>query len=1475
MTEINRAGEAGSLGHIDSTQRDFREQIDALNDAVRQLGGNPEIKPGLSVVNDPLSAPYVLYVDPYIGTDTFVSGDYAAADSGTFEDKMRRISLQRLECGYTQSRPFRTISRAVIEAGIITSRDYLNLPGSLCGDLVSIVVAPGVHHILNGPGTDTVSAWTDGKKPTDDELSKFNPPIVGGLILPRGCSVISLDLRKTILRPTSVPTRAFETSYDSRRAIFKMTGGGYYFGFTFMDKEGATESHHLLDCFQYASKQELDKFYGKIRDAFGPAAGVSDVNAVTRTSEYQIVGEMRDNASVVTDTVRSASPYIYNTSVRSTLGLCGIFADGSRVDGFKSIVVAQFTGASLQNDYKCWQKYNGSSWVTVADTTEFLSLDPDDIRMDPRQRSFHVRAVNEAVIQEVSVFAIGQGIHHWAETGAQLTVTNSNSNFGGCAGLAEGYQTKVAKDDGTWTLDTFRTALNPLAKSGNIKRITLGTLEASQSDSATTLNFTADLRESPTVSGQPDILARDGYSLKENDYIWVENPGGADYRAQLANNPWSVGSADQIKIKTAVETDTGESPGNPDLLNEFPSISSKRVYVRRVFDVRSVEERRYSILASNNTTSKLRLPLRDYVLAPLAGASYGPVVQAVAASERLVNEASDIKIELRYSNKPDADKEFSSSTYYRKGDVVVRKEKHYTAVRTNYGAFDAANWDESFVHMGDKYTSEGFYTNAQPLIVFDKDTDGSESSLDLGNDIDDTAPAAQIESAVDRLGLYYYLQNLNTPAATINGILAPADTEADRNTPAASQDFEVRRPTNIRLFGHAYEWAGYGNYSRALPQYQGEMSPSNKFTYYFTNESGGKVYATGFNEEGLQVTPRGLEDITTGEVLSVTDVGNPDRDIDVPTEFVDLKVEKSITLGFGDIGKVEDHALVAGTNSASGLSDFGFIKLAGITDLEQADAAGKDSDINEQPLAVTPLGLNYWKIKNNILSAPDGAISIFIDPVNGEDRPLTELVSNPPTQSRNPVKTLVLAAEYVNTIYAPQTVANFYCGPGIYYDKGVGANNPIVFKTQANLRAWDFSRGVVLNDDKSGGSVPFLGQNSAGKVSNISNFNDPTKQPTFLTLTTLNSRAGGTQATLGLSPLTLLFEQQSTITGFAWYGAAQTLFSDKVDDSFWDNTDTVDIAGTRAAITSEENALDVFVEKQLPRFSGAGNSLFALGGGSYRAASVTFNQEGTMTNCAIGAVIPGPAGEVAVDGQGVVQTRGSNLTLRGIWLIGNVKLSDNGGKYAFRGESSFEFWGHQESLVYTDSRNRPEDGVLLKLGGIAIDGTSTDYNLTWNNIHLVNNNRAVATTTSADNFNAMGPALGSVVAYPSVFSMPIGGNWSGDKNQTSGDYQGFNGKFGLLKNYNNALLVRTRGIFGYDFNANPLSAPGGFRSLFNSDSFMVAAGTGNKPADSGYPTSPGTPGPDEDFDDLNVTVLPFAKGIDVNTAVTIRRNCKL
>ena len=61
---------------------------------------------------------------------------------------------------------------------------------------------------------------------------------------------------------------------------------------------------------------------------------------------------------VETDTVSGASPYIFNTSLRSVFGMQGMHADGKKATGFRSMVVAQFTAVSLQKDDRAFVKYN-------------------------------------------------------------------------------------------------------------------------------------------------------------------------------------------------------------------------------------------------------------------------------------------------------------------------------------------------------------------------------------------------------------------------------------------------------------------------------------------------------------------------------------------------------------------------------------------------------------------------------------------------------------------------------------------------------------------------------------------------------------------------------------------------------------------------------------------------------------------------------------------------------------------------------------------------------------------------------------------------------------------------------------------------------------------------------------------------------------------------------------------------------------
>ncbi len=268
-------------------------------------------------------------------------------------------------------------------------------------------------------------------------------------------------------------------------AIFKVTGGCYFWQMTFKDAKtnplnsvafngsgiptftqaSTTQySHHRVVAFTYADQRttdgELDRYYDRI-DAWANDIGVGAEPRIARPEEYTIVGDASTKQTI--DTVNSASPYIFNCSLRSVLGLCGMHTDGSKVkeSSFKSMVVAQFTGISLQKDPNAyWQPRNktGKVYADADRNTTFATGDsvrniaystagaptpePESaenrgpIYADPDAeykhdwRHFHIKASEGAFIQVVSVFAVGYADQFLAVNGGDMSITNSNSNFG-------------------------------------------------------------------------------------------------------------------------------------------------------------------------------------------------------------------------------------------------------------------------------------------------------------------------------------------------------------------------------------------------------------------------------------------------------------------------------------------------------------------------------------------------------------------------------------------------------------------------------------------------------------------------------------------------------------------------------------------------------------------------------------------------------------------------------------------------------------------------------------------------------------------------------------------------------------------------------------------------------------------------------------------------------------------------------------
>jgi hypothetical protein len=478
--------------------------------------------------------------------------------------------------GNSLTRPFKTIQRALIEASRFSYQRGLN--NDRFGK-TTILVYPGDHIVDNRPGW--IPDGTNNYKLRNGTSSNDFPPfdsttsfdltdpnnslyklnsIHGGVIIPRGTSLIGMDLRKTKIRPKYVPNPENDNIENS--AIFRITGGCYFWQFSIFDADPnglcyvdytdnlfvPNFSHHKLTAFEYVDgvnnvtiqdvfyqnrlnydRTDLDMYYEKVGIAYGASSGRAiepdypsdSLDIEPKIDEYRIVGstgisvgitsirsgngvvssnkirvtavnpipglevdtpiriegisadgyngqfvisEKLDDRTIVytvqnspavalpspagsilslsSDTVTSASPYIFNISMRSVYGMCGVLADGDKAGGFKSMVIAQFTGIGLQKDDKAFVIYNPDTGLYEDNTivgNETLSSNSRSV-FKPKYKNYHIKCINDAFIQNVSIFAIGYAEHFSSESGGDMSITNSNSNFGAKSLVSSGFR---------------------------------------------------------------------------------------------------------------------------------------------------------------------------------------------------------------------------------------------------------------------------------------------------------------------------------------------------------------------------------------------------------------------------------------------------------------------------------------------------------------------------------------------------------------------------------------------------------------------------------------------------------------------------------------------------------------------------------------------------------------------------------------------------------------------------------------------------------------------------------------------------------------------------------------------------------------------------------------------------------------------------------------------------------------------------
>ena len=923
--------------------------------------------------------------------------------------------------GNSALRPFKTLQRAFLEVARFSYRVGLSNDEF---DAFSIYLYPSEYVLDNRPGTSNFNEITPFDENTNFDLTspnnilyKFNS-VNGGIICPRGVSVVGSDLRRTKIIPKYVPYPTINASLGitsanepANSAIFRLTGGCYFWQASFFDGDNngvyyrpdVTEtiapnfSHHKITCFEYANVADLELYYQKISKAYatipdtsgtiaqdqlqarveenrivgpisdefrvsqiirngqtataftvdiqdnpvnhgfsvGVAVNISGVTGPTETDSnlyngsflvtsaqgnqftYQMSAEPSGNAigsnvlvKVEIDTVDSASPYVFNMSLRSVWGINGMHADGSQATGFKSMVVAQFTGISLQKDDRAFVLYNPSTGNYEAQAAGSGAHINGLCKYRKGWRHVHIRASNDSFIQVVSVFAVGFGDHFFSDSGGDLSITNSNSNFGNTSLRSKGFKSAAFTKDkaGQITHIIPPKGISDVAEvSINWVTFDINKIRAAADPTKLYLyGYTNENAKPPSkIQGYTIGARRDSPTLPDKINVLLVASG--------ANAP----TTHTAKIDPSGPTVTGTSPGDdespikydPNQSNWYLQVDSANndiyttliansqyqnlgftptSFIRRVPDARDLKDRiyRFRYVLDKDAFPIPREPITGFVVQPRSSETNSPAYD-----------------KTYYIYEVETYQEFERGV----ADGIYYLTFLNASVSPATSNFDDFAFSQQTVDLYPAFDRDNPIADPGPAIsVADNDVLGLVRTTDGATPTPNEDTKLSITKETSQFFLLEQENNLgyNTTSNTLNSIVVTArlGDEEERKIPlklnadnsVAPILCELRRYSILRASGHTFEYLGFGpgNYSTAFPSTQVEvLTPQQVRLSQSLKEAAGVAYYSGVNSDGElfvgnQVINPVTGQITNEDIAQLNVVGEENTTIQTFSEVV-------------------------------------------------------------------------------------------------------------------------------------------------------------------------------------------------------------------------------------------------------------------------------------------------------------------------------------------------------------------------------------------------------------------------------------------------------------------------------------------------------------------------------------------------------------------------------------------------------------
>ena len=899
--------------------------------------------------------------------------------------------------GNSALRPFKTLQRAFLEVSRFSYRVGLSNDEF---DAFSIYLYPSEYVIDNRPGLSDYNQIQPFNENTNfdltsasNELYKFNSTR-GGVIAPRGVSVIGSDLRRTKIVPKYVPYPTVQGSLGitaanepGPAAIFRLTGGCYFWQMSFFDGDNngvyyrddlsqiaPNYSHHKLTCFEYANSADLELYYQKISKGYavipdtsgiasqdqlqprveenrivGPISDEFAVSQIIRNGQtatsftvdelgnpknhgfsvgvavnisgvtgptdqdallyngsflvtsaqgnqftYQMSAEPSGNAlgsnilvKVEIDTVDSASPYVFNNSLRSVWGINGMHADGSEATGFKSMVVAQFTGISLQKDDRAFVLYNQSTGAYEAQAAGSGAHINGLCKYRKGWRHVHIKASNDAFIQVVSVFAVGFGDHFFSDSGGDLSITNSNSNFGNTSLRSKGFKAASFTKDKAGQI----THVIPPKSLEDVDEISINWVTIDITKTRTVADptklflygYTVETGKPPskiqgyTVGARRDdvntpdkiyvLLIASGASEPTTHYAEI-NPSGPDVTGTKAGDDTSPLKWDSGNGQWYIQVDGSANTIYTTLLANsiYQNLGfTPTTFVRRVPDARNLVDRiyRYRYVLDKDAFPVPRPPITGFVIQPRSSETNSPAYSKtyyVYATETYQTFERGVTDGIYYLTFLNASVSPSTSNF---NDFFFSQ-----ATVDLYPAFDRDN------PVADPAASVSIADNETLGLV--RTTDGASPTPNEDTQRSTTKETSQFFLLESENNLGY-----NTTSNVLNGISVTArlGDEEERKIPLKLNAdnsvqpilCELRRYSILRASGHTFEYLGFGpgNYSTAFPSTQVEvLTPAQVRLSQSLKEAAGVGYYSGVNSDGELFVGNQVINPVTGQITN-------------------------------------------------------------------------------------------------------------------------------------------------------------------------------------------------------------------------------------------------------------------------------------------------------------------------------------------------------------------------------------------------------------------------------------------------------------------------------------------------------------------------------------------------------------------------------------------------------------------------------